>query len=1237
MPTLRSRLLGTTTIAAYAASVVCGQPAYAAPTGGQVQAGTATISQPAPGVTQIDQQTNKAVIDWRSFSIGPGELTRFNQPNSGSITLNRVTGGDPSIILGTLTANGQVWLINRNGIVFGKSARVDVAGLVATTLDLSNADFMAGRYHFSGNSVPGAMVSNAGQITIRDAGLAALVAPGVENSGIIQAHYGRITLAGASAFTLDFYGDGKLSFLAPGRVTDGLRENGSDHGTVLMTANAARGVVDEAINLTGYAEAARARSAAGTIVLEGPATGTVTNSGTIDASAPQGQGGTVELTGANVHLVSGTNIDASGASGGGTVLVGGDEHGQGLLPNAQSVAVDQDANINIDATGSGNGGKAVVWSDANTAFAGTISARGGSQSGDGGFSEVSSKGLLNFTGSVDLRALAGSQGSLLLDPENVSIVSSGGDTPTLPASGDTTFNPAGDDSKLSVTTLQNALALGNVIVTTGSTGTQAGDITVAASLSWSNGSALTLSANRNVIVNDGVTIKNTGSGNLNLRADNTGSGVGTVTFNGTGKIDYSGSTGMVSIYYNPASNPAGSSVNMSSYASVFDYAPFVATNSSVTHQLTSYMLINSVEDLQNVRNNLSANFALGRDIDAAATANWNGGAGFQPLSQTFQGGFAGEFDGLGHKINGLTINDATDRYVGLFGNISASAIVHSMTLQNVSIKASAPPNGPFNGLGALAGSSYGLLKDIVVTGAISALEKNTRTGSIVSFNFGTMDFVTSSASVTVSNGGGFGSAGGLVGDNSGTISHSKSSGDVSGSDLQEAGGLAAANQGTIEQSFATSNVTTSGGTIDTGGLVGVNFLSVKDSYATGSVKAAAGEVGGAFGRTQPTGITNGTPGVVSGLYSVGLVSGPTGTTGGLVGVTISGSNISAAYWDTQSSGQAASSSGTGLTTAQLKGGLPSGFDPAIWAVDPAVNNGYPSLKWQIASTPLQATATVVAFGTAAPPPAPQPPLLPPPAPPPAPNTGSPGLPQATRPQVPKPAPPSVPAIAPWMRITSENLRDALAQALNSLPPELKNYILKELSGTAAGNALNFVLNNSNLTMQDLTDFVSGYVQSAGYRNGINRLAAGELAGSVGLDILTDIGGELAYYVAKRNGASDWSAEFDKQLTASIATGLIATPAAQAEKAVVDIVESVAFLTIDKVKNFNQQMSQFAQIADQADALASQALANGDRAAYERLLRVSAGARNAIADLYRHHPVIATLDEIPATIRGFVPH
>ncbi|MDD2758849.1 MAG: filamentous hemagglutinin N-terminal domain-containing protein, partial [Methylomonas sp.] len=179
---------------------------HANPTDGQVVAGSAEIAQQGARM-DINQASQRAVINWQSFNIDKGEHVNFNQPTRDAATLNRVVGNDPSAILGRMTANGNVYLVNQNGIMVGKDAQIDVGSLTASTANISNDDFMAGRMNFNEAGNPDARIVNHGNISVQQGGLVALVAPGVENHGVISAKLGKIALASGDAFTLDLYGD----------------------------------------------------------------------------------------------------------------------------------------------------------------------------------------------------------------------------------------------------------------------------------------------------------------------------------------------------------------------------------------------------------------------------------------------------------------------------------------------------------------------------------------------------------------------------------------------------------------------------------------------------------------------------------------------------------------------------------------------------------------------------------------------------------------------------------------------------------------------------------------------------------------------------------------------------------------------------------------------------------------------------------------------------------------------
>lgn len=287
--------------------------AMANPQGGQVVAGNATIRQETPTKVGITQTTDKAIIDWLSFSIGANGQVQFYQPSASAVALNRVVGQDPSQILGRLTANGQVFLVNPNGIYFGKNAQVDVAGLVASTHNIRNEDFLAGKYHFSTPGNPGAAVINEGTIRIADTGVAAFVAPSVANRGVIAAKLGKITMAAANGFTLDFTGDKLITFLVndelaqtaldiDGKQLTSFVENSgrieAQGGYVLLTAKAAENAIHSVINQSGVIEATTVGTHKGEIYLLGGKHGKVEVSGTLDASAPDGgDGGFIETSG----------------------------------------------------------------------------------------------------------------------------------------------------------------------------------------------------------------------------------------------------------------------------------------------------------------------------------------------------------------------------------------------------------------------------------------------------------------------------------------------------------------------------------------------------------------------------------------------------------------------------------------------------------------------------------------------------------------------------------------------------------------------------------------------------------------------------------------------------------------------------------------------------------------------------------------------------------------------------
>ncbi len=301
-----------------------GATAYALPEGGQVAAGQAAITTAGSTMT-IAQQTAQAIINWQNFGIGSGEAVHINQPNSQAILLNRVIGSNPSEIFGQLTANGQVILVNPNGVFFRPGSSVDVGGLTASTLNIANEDFLKGQLRFAGdNQNP---VINAGSINAYN-GYVNLLAKEVVNEGIIAAQTGSVNLAAGSGMSLDYNGDGKMTVA----VTDGAYQSAvankkliqADGGLVVMTASGKDALMDSAVNNSGMIQANTLGDATGQISLTGD---NIATTGTITADGgSNGHGGTIKIIANHKTAVDG-QLSAQGghlAGDGGFIETSGD-------------------------------------------------------------------------------------------------------------------------------------------------------------------------------------------------------------------------------------------------------------------------------------------------------------------------------------------------------------------------------------------------------------------------------------------------------------------------------------------------------------------------------------------------------------------------------------------------------------------------------------------------------------------------------------------------------------------------------------------------------------------------------------------------------------------------------------------------------------------------------------------------------------------------------------------------
>ncbi|MDQ8207094.1 MBG domain-containing protein [Coraliomargarita sp. SDUM461003] len=436
----------------------------ALPQNPQVTHGQIDLSTQA-GRMQIQQLSQMGVINWEDFSIGAGEWVDIQQLNVDAALLNRVTGANPSELLGQLNANGRVYVVNPNGVLVGPGARINTAEFIASTLDIADADFLnGGSLQFEGESDAG--IVNLGEITASNGDII-LVAHVVENAGELEAAEGAVVLGAGQKILLQPDADQRL--VIETSLSDTVAGTGVDNSGLIEAAQAeiqAAGgsVYDLAINQSGTIRA----------------TGVTQKDGRVLLTA---DGGDLQLSG----QLSAQNADGSG----GEILLGGEYQGSDpAVANAANVFVTETAQIDVSAQGDADAGRAIVWSGVQTDFHGNIDGQGGASGGDGAFVEVSGKQVLNYYGQADLRAASGVTGHLLLDPGQAIISTATDDT----ANG--VFNNA---------VLEGNLSTANVTVNAsnyGDLGSGAlGEIIVNAPVTWSAATTLTLKAGNYIEIN----------------------------------------------------------------------------------------------------------------------------------------------------------------------------------------------------------------------------------------------------------------------------------------------------------------------------------------------------------------------------------------------------------------------------------------------------------------------------------------------------------------------------------------------------------------------------------------------------------------------------------------------------------------------------------------------------------------------------------------------------------------
>jgi filamentous hemagglutinin family protein len=824
--------------------------ALAGPAGGQVASGSATISQQAQR-TDIRQNSHRVVIDWTGFDVAPNETVQFHQPSANSAALNRVNSKAASRIAGNLKANGNVVIVNPNGVVFEGTSKVDVNGLIATTADINNADFMAGNLNFSKAGNPNAAVINHGQITAREAGLVGLVAPRVENHGLITAKLGKVQLASGDTFSVDLYGDGLFEVAASDAVASQLIHNtGSitaEGGTIQLSAAAGKNLVNSLIIAEGELRAPSFRQQGGTIIIGDANTQQtrIAGSATANNINVRGQDITLEQT-AKLHA---DPVQWPTPTPKPIITVGGEYLGGDGIGNAQTVTVA--AGATLKAGSPDDKGEIIIWSDDLTRFDGQAEAS---------FVETSGKVTLK----VGDNARVNTHGGLwLLDPQDFTIAASGGD--------------------ISVATLETNLGLGDVAILSSGGGTAgSGDIIIADALSWA-ANRLTLTAARDVLVNAVVSVTGTGALTVNTATTNdAGSGSDAGVSGGalkmalgpygfTGRVDYSASGSLI--------------INGNTYTIINALGAAGSTTGI---------------DLQGMEGNLSGYYALGTNIDASATSGWNAGAGWAPV-----GTFTGGFDGLGHTVDALFINRSSTDDIGLFGRTTGAKIRNvGVTNANVTGQDQTAALVGYNYIGSSITNSYatGAVNGASTVGGLAGYNRDNSTisnsyatstviasadevGGLVGYNYDGSSISDSYATGTVN---GATTVGGLAGYNrlNSSISSSYATGATTGSS-SHVGGLVGYNYdgSSISDSYATGAVDGAG---NVGGLAGYNRddSTISNSYATGEVDGNNGITGGLVGLNNSSSI------VLS--YAIGNVSGGNNT-GGLVGWNHTSSSISNSY------------------------------------------------------------------------------------------------------------------------------------------------------------------------------------------------------------------------------------------------------------------------------------------------------------------------------------------------------
>lgn len=929
------------------------------PQGGTITTGNGSIVNNGGNQLVINQNTDKLGINWQSFNVGPDGHVIFNQPGKDSIALNRVIGKDGSAILGKIDANGQVFLINPNGVIFGKDSQVNVGGLVASTLNISDEDFKNGNMKFSAGQANGEVL-NLGSLEAAEGGYVALLGKTVKNNGVIKANLGNASLAAGDAVTLDFSGDGLINVQVSKSAVKALVENkgliAADGGSVLMSARASNALLDTVVNNEGIVQAKTIESREGKIFLDGGFEGgTVEVAGTLDASAPTtGNGGFIETSGANVKIDKAVKMNTQAQNG---------KTGKWLIDPEDFNIEDGDGAQTVNSIGSntlsnllGSTNVEIQTVDYTGVATGGGGESGGS-SGSAGGADINVNGAVSWNADTKLTLSAAGDinvnNTITMSGENAGLEMNFGGSVNVESGSSVLFNGAnstyaenGKNFKL-LRTLDDLKKLNGVV--NSEYFALANDIDASDTVNWNGGLGFE---------SDGYMVASTLNGlghsitdlyiNRTTDSQATAGLLGEVNLSTisnlrvTGSVNGYANTGLLAGYVHESWIR---NVEVDGFVSGEIWtggAIGLANNNKVLRDITSTATVDGTV----IYDGSSWGGANTGGVIGSSTDNKN------ILNLTYNGAQVSGYGTIGgiignstrDVIDGLVVGSGVSNpsivgksYVGgAIGGISNGKISNVKIMQG-DIEATYGAGGAFGSmynttadyiqsnasvtgfqqLGGLSGEALNSnIKDAYATGTVQGGQQYDEWGD---------------TSINV---------GGLIGYASGSnISNAIAIGDVDG--FHSVGGLIGTSElSNVENAFSTSKViavNTVGGLI--GSAAGGSF---ENAYATGQVRVVDPDesgntdvkAGGFVGQSDSATYTH--------TYSTGrVIAMPGGTSGGFAGES-TGDVYDGAFWATDSSNQAFSAGGAvGKTTAELK--TASTYDS--WNLDKTGTLG--SADWRI--------------------------------------------------------------------------------------------------------------------------------------------------------------------------------------------------------------------------------------------------------------------------------------------------